>query len=140
MGTRADFYVGRGKSAEWIGSIAYDGYPEGVPEDVVKTSTESEFRSEVAKLTGGEDGTLPSMGWPWPWENSNTTDYAYAFEGGQVYGTCFGRGWWPADKPEPDSGVGKLSDWPEIPKNTAPLGSTRSGILVFSVPGKPKPA
>ena len=27
MGTRADFYVGRGDAAEWIGSIAYDGYP-----------------------------------------------------------------------------------------------------------------
>jgi hypothetical protein len=25
MGTRADFYVGRGPEAEWLGSVAYDG-------------------------------------------------------------------------------------------------------------------
>jgi len=30
MGTRADFYVGRGKTAEWLGSIAWDGYPAGL--------------------------------------------------------------------------------------------------------------
>jgi hypothetical protein len=28
MGTRGDFYVGRGKDAEWIGSIAYDAFVE----------------------------------------------------------------------------------------------------------------
>lgn len=33
MGTRADFYVGRGTEAEWIGSIALDGYPDGIPDD-----------------------------------------------------------------------------------------------------------
>ena len=27
MGTRADFYVGRGEKAEWVGSIAMDGVP-----------------------------------------------------------------------------------------------------------------
>jgi len=26
MGTRADFYVGMGKDAEWLGSVAWDGY------------------------------------------------------------------------------------------------------------------
>jgi hypothetical protein len=30
MGTRADFYVGRGPDAEWLGSVAMDGYPSGV--------------------------------------------------------------------------------------------------------------
>lgn len=30
MSTRADFYVGRGAEAEWIGSISWDGYPDGV--------------------------------------------------------------------------------------------------------------
>jgi hypothetical protein len=29
MGTRADFYVGRGETAEWLGSIAWDGNPGG---------------------------------------------------------------------------------------------------------------
>jgi hypothetical protein len=30
MGTRSDFYVGKGKDAEWIGSIAWDGYRSGI--------------------------------------------------------------------------------------------------------------
>lgn len=30
MGTRADFYVGVGEQAEWLGSIAWDGNPEGI--------------------------------------------------------------------------------------------------------------
>jgi hypothetical protein len=30
MGTRADFYIGRGTEAEWLGSVAWDGYPGGV--------------------------------------------------------------------------------------------------------------
>ena len=30
MGTRADLYIGRGTDAEWIGSVAWDGYPSGL--------------------------------------------------------------------------------------------------------------
>lgn len=30
MGTRADFYVGRGEQAEWLGSIAWDGNPGAI--------------------------------------------------------------------------------------------------------------
>lgn len=30
MGTRADFYVGTGANAEWLGSIAYDGHPDTI--------------------------------------------------------------------------------------------------------------
>ncbi len=29
MGTRADFYTGRGQTAQWLGSIAWGGYPVG---------------------------------------------------------------------------------------------------------------
>ena len=30
MGTRADFYIGKGTDAEWLGSIAWNGYPDGI--------------------------------------------------------------------------------------------------------------
>jgi hypothetical protein len=40
MGTRADFYVGRGGQAEWLGSIAWDGYPSGIDKWVFSVSTE----------------------------------------------------------------------------------------------------
>jgi hypothetical protein len=37
MGTRADFYIGCGRDSEWIGSIAWDGYPDGLS-DLLKKS------------------------------------------------------------------------------------------------------
>jgi hypothetical protein len=53
MGTRADFYVGRGESAEWLGSIAYDGYPEGEPGGLLKIGDEAKFRKRVDRVTLG---------------------------------------------------------------------------------------
>lgn len=95
MGTRADFYVGRGADAEWLGSIAWDGYPDD--DDIsalLKKKAPTSFRKAVkAFLTKREDATLPAQGWPWPWEDSRTTDYAYAFDDGKVWASCFGYGW-----------------------------------------------
>lgn len=42
MGTRADFYVGRGPEAEYLGSIAWDGHPEGMPSELLRSSAEPE--------------------------------------------------------------------------------------------------
>lgn len=93
MGTRADFYIGTGETAEWLGSIAYDGYPDGLPEDVIKASTEEGFRAEVAELAKESHWTSPEQGWPWPWNDSHTTDWAYAFKDGVVLQSCFGCEW-----------------------------------------------
>lgn len=100
MGTRADFYIGRGPEAEWLGSVGWDGYPDGIfdGEDgslvLAALTTPKAWRSAVgAFLAARDDATLPERGWPWPWDDSQTTDYAYAFDG-QVYGSCFGHGWW----------------------------------------------
>jgi hypothetical protein len=115
MGTRADFYVGRGEKAEWLGSVAWDGYPArafkrgvqdagGIPIWVTSCKTEETYRAAVAKLLGSrDDSTRPEQGWPWPWETSSTTDYAYAFIQGRkgnpqgtVYTSNFGSGWYNA--------------------------------------------
>lgn len=99
MGTRADFYVGRGEQAEWLGSVAYDGYPSGIDEQLLKCQSEQTFRKAVrALLAEREDRTLPEDGWPWPWEDSRTTDYAYAFDAGAVHASYFGRPWFDATK------------------------------------------
>src|SRR5690348_12684803 len=97
MGTRADFYIGTGEQAEWLGSIAFDGYriDEMKKADTssnadlsacwqIKTAkTADEFRAAVAALLAvNDDATTPDQGWPWPWETSRTTDYAYAFVDG----------------------------------------------------------
>lgn len=93
MGTRGDFYIGRGPDAEWIGSIEFDAYPEGIPDAVLKAESEAQFRAAVKDLiVRTEWSTLPDEGWPWPWESSSTTDYSYAFDNG-VHITFFGLGW-----------------------------------------------
>jgi len=98
MGTRADFYIGIDKNAKWLGSIAWDGYPEGIDEAVLQATTEDEFLVALVNFAEGRnDWTKPEMGWPWPWDDSNTTDYAYGFSGGEVLSNCFGHGWQTPD-------------------------------------------
>src|SRR5688572_27138674 len=103
MGTRADFYVGRGPDAEWRGSVAWDGHPDGIP-DAIKEATDREaFDRAVHDFARGrEDWSSPDHGWPWPWDDSNTTDFSYAFDGGKVWATCFGRGWFEATAEQPE--------------------------------------
>ena len=92
MGTRADFYVGRGVEAEWLGSTAWDGYPSGVEVVIAKGGnevlypTQNHWRTAVGDhLVSRNDGTLPKDGWPWPWDDSRTTDFAYAWDDGVIY-------------------------------------------------------
>lgn len=162
MGTRADFYMGRGEQAEWLGSFAWDGYPEGVPDDVLTATTEEGFRAAVdAMLSGRQDATRVADGWPWPWPTSSTTDYAYAFDVGQVFITCFGRGWvtigqvqvhdaacklrrakidageWNEDVPEPpdlfDFDGPKSAVFPNMKDRANVATGPRSGLLVVGV-------
>lgn len=91
MGTRADFYDSSGDKPQWLASIAWDGYPEGIKDEVLAAETPEEFREKLTEfLSERDDVTLPERGWPWPWEDSNTTDYAYHFIDGRVYASCFG--------------------------------------------------
>lgn len=86
MGTRADYYIGRGPGAEWIGSTAWDSYPDGMPAAILDATDEATFRAAVeAFFSERRDVTRPEQGWPWPWNDSATTDYAYAFDGGGVF-------------------------------------------------------
>lgn len=141
MGTRADFYVGIGKDAEWIGSIAYDGYRveemtlEQSYKDLdsmecwaIKSATsEAEFRRAVAKLIEmNNDGTKPEQGWPWPWANSETTDYAYNFYENVCESFHWGKKY--------DSEGNKSGDDPEWPDMRSKQNITfgdRSGLLVI---------
>lgn len=106
MGTHADFYVGRGKDAEWLGSVSNDGYPDGLLDLFIHGSgTEEAWRQCVSDEIGGRtDATRPEEGWPWPWDDSGTTDYAYAFDGGKVWGSNFGHRWFAIDLNDRDLG------------------------------------
>lgn len=82
MGTRADYYVyDENNNLVWVGSTAYDGYPDGVPEDLLKVETYEDYLREIEEiLTEYHHATRPEQGWPWPWEDSTTTDYAYVWD------------------------------------------------------------
>jgi len=139
MGTRADFYVGRGKTAEWVGSIAWDGYPEDKDlHPLFRTTDEASFRAAIADLAKSRDDfTLPKDGWPWAWTDSHTTDFAYAFDGGVVWGSGFGDGWWPAASPPKNSEgtdntvEGNTVEFPDMTAKQNVTFGSRSGILIF---------
>lgn len=97
MGTRADFFVGRGEKAEWIGSIGWDGYPTGPACEVWRATTNEEsFRRAVERMIESrDDGRHPRDGWPWPWETSRYTEWAYAFDAGRMWQSKFGGPWLP---------------------------------------------
>lgn len=148
MGTRADFYVGRGKDAEWLGSVAMDGYPTGLicdresaafqPGDVpiLTATTEADYRKAVADLIAFKrHGTKPEQGWPWPWETSKTTDYAYAFDGGTVYASSFGGPWWVAtdEQPEEEDETGAPAEFPDMSSRKNVTMGPRSGLIVFGL-------
>jgi hypothetical protein len=96
MGTPADFYVGRGANAKWLGTIDFDGYPEGIVPEILIATNIDEYRHAVAKFLDQVDyATTPSMGWPW--NTSSGAEYAYAFESGVVYVSRFGGMWLQVD-------------------------------------------
>lgn len=91
MGIRADFYIGRGEEAEWRVSLAFEGSPEKV-EDILRSQSKTEFVNLARQKSWSRHSE-----WPWGWQTSHQTDYAYAWDDGQVWVSKFGRGWVPAE-------------------------------------------
>lgn len=144
MGTRADYYVGRGEHAEWLGSTGSDGYPGGMSDtDLLGCIDETDFRDVIAsQFANRRDFTSPDEGWPWPWEDSHTTDYSYAFDGGAVWVSCFGHSWKsPSDAMANDAWDDEDDDdKPTIFPNmkdrmNVQFGGPKSGMMVFSIGG-----
>jgi hypothetical protein len=143
MGTRADFYIGKGKESEWLGSIAWDGYPDAIAQAVKDAKSADEFRAAVAEFFAGRDDvTLPADGWPWPWNDSETTDYAYSFFDGGVKASCFGNNWFEPARAEAmedeesreeyeESGIGFKPDFPDMSGRKAVASGSRSGLIVI---------
>jgi hypothetical protein len=140
MGTRADFYVGKGDAAEWIGSIAWDGYRDGIGDAVLKADTEDAYRLAVAAFFAERDDvTLPGQGWPWPWKDSGTSDCSYWFFDGKVWDA---QGypidyWAPCNEPEPDTHVENWHDgldacvFPDMTDKQNVTMGKRSGLIVL---------
>jgi hypothetical protein len=124
MGTQADFYIGRGKNAKWIGGWASEGYPDNPDlKKIYKATTRKAFVAAVEPLLF----VRASEGWPWQWPSSHVTDYSYAFDKGKVWVSERGKKWLSPKEalkieathhygtPEEDS-----LDWPKTPRAVFP--------------------
>lgn len=141
MGTRADFYENKDSSEGWLGSVAWDGYPDGVPAPVMEATSYDEFRTAVALiLTEEKSASTPATGWPWPWDDSQTTDYAYVWSDDGVKVYEYGR---PYPECPDDLSDEERDEWdlertrtpkvafPDMSAISAPTLGDRSGVIVF---------
>ncbi len=139
MGTRADFYIGKSKDAEWIGSIAWDGYRDGIDSQILNCESPEAFRHAVESFfKDRDDVTLPEHGWPWPWGSSHLTDCSYWFFDDQTWDE-HDKCYVPCSRPEPEDddqweaftdGCEQISFPDMSDKQNVTLGP-RSGVMVF---------
>lgn len=98
MSDSADFYVGLGDSAEWLGSVIQDAHPREMElrcllgssaEDAPTATdyTETTFRDIVGLMADVD----PEDGWPWSYPDSGDTDYVYVWNNGSI--TVYERGY-----------------------------------------------
>lgn len=132
MGTRADFYIGRGQGSEWIGSVAWDGYPGGIDDAVLNSLTQEDFKYNLSKMAERRDDfTSPENGWPWPWNDSGTTDYSYALDEGVVWASCFGSEWFDPLNDMPEDLQEDKAIFPDMIKISKPTFGKRSGVMLI---------
>ena len=138
MGTRADFYIGIGPSAEWLGSISYDGDPHRACRRLLRAKSVAGFRRAVEKVLCDDDRlpTIPSDGWPWPWPDSRTTDFAYAWVKRRgLFVSRFGAPWVRKGdriRSGTEAGVGQMADHEVCDMSKVPRGDIlgKSGLLI----------
>jgi len=139
MGTRADFYVGRGKRARWIGSIAYDGHPENYHHICTRRQKHTFERAVRCELLRRDDATFPRDGWPWAWDDSNTTDEVFCFDKGRVRICHYGR-WFTWESyvkylNDPEDHLGprnRDNPFPNMSARRSMAHGHRSGFLLFA--------
>ena len=79
--TKADFYIGTGISANWIGSIFGDGSVERIPLNILICGNETLYEELAVEFLTERKGAIKTNGdkWPWLWPDSRMTDYSYLF-------------------------------------------------------------
>ena len=129
MGTRADFYIGTGTDAAWLGSVAWYGYEwEEQPYcPLMKATTLDEFLAALTDIASNrKDWTSPDNGWPWPWPNSFTTDMTYAFVDGKTAVFHWGK-----LRTDPNTDGTKVCEWPDMTDKQNVTFGERSGLIVL---------
>ena len=82
MGTKADFYVGIGSDAEWLGSIFDNGDVWHVPLNILIQVNQTMFEELTLEFLQSKDSVIADRGdkWDHPWADSRITDYTYMFD------------------------------------------------------------
>ena len=134
MGTKADFYLGHGHNACWLGSIAWDGHPWKIPQEITNSKTEEEYRFAVKSfLNSREDASHGSSHWPWPWPNSHKTHYSYTFIDGNLLLSHYGGPWIdPADPQGWKFPINPKQDFPDMKDRRLSIIGERSGLVVVN--------
>jgi len=95
MGSKADFYIGTGQDAKWIGAVEQDGYPDAIPAGILIQVNEIMFEELVVDFLQSKRprSFISSEGdkWPWLWADSSLTDYTYMFFNSKVHMGFFGK-------------------------------------------------
>ncbi|MCP3800711.1 hypothetical protein NLX83_15695 [Allokutzneria sp. A3M-2-11 16] len=93
-----DFYPGRGKDAQWIGSLEGLGSPENLglgtdsgPWMFTQQDSAEDFHFAVVEVLEDADRWVPGaahfqyQGWPWVYHTSRPSHWTYAFDGGHIF-------------------------------------------------------
>lgn len=94
MGTRADFYVGRERGYEWLGSVEWDDYPEDMVNTVFSATDEASYRAAVAALVSILNRSAEDYSYA----------YAYAFDEDRVRSWRIQKPWRPFTLPPTEGG------------------------------------
>ena len=78
---KADFYVGLGRNAEWIGSVSKCGEVWEVSPKLLLQVNQTMYEEEVIEYINFCEGVVANhkCQWPWTWVDSRMTDYSYFF-------------------------------------------------------------
>jgi len=82
MATKADFYVGIGPDAEWLGSIFNNGDVWHIPLNILIQVNQIMFEELTLEFLQTKDSVIADRGdkWDHPWADSRITDYTYMFD------------------------------------------------------------
>ncbi|AXQ68925.1 hypothetical protein HOU00_gp200 [Caulobacter phage CcrPW] len=149
MGTRAQFFINHPSDLEkriWLGSVAWDGYPEGdIGEAFQGVKTVHDFREAVDKIALQRDDYCDpdKRSFPFPWMNDlYLTDCTYAFFDDAVQFTYFHNGFMPLEQflaltEEQHEELSEREDQlPEnVPAPTSALPPGPDSIIIVSAAG-----
>ena len=78
---KADFYVGMGRDAEWVGSVHKCGEIWALSTEILIQVNKTMYEESVVEYINLCEGIVANhvCQWPWAWADSRMTDYSYIF-------------------------------------------------------------